>query len=158
MRHPRILNGSAQATEPQGFEEGTVPSVGASGAEPRACSLEQQASQPFLDVRIDLAECHRRVARAKVVAPAAEDAIQIRDNTAEVLMAPTARGQFPHTSPHPHHRTLRWTPVQVEDAAMRPLPDGTAHALAQMTTEKVEALAAAREIDCSRLLPMELES
>src|SRR6266496_6035645 len=58
MRHPRILNGAAQATEPQAFEEGTVPGVGKSGAEPRAGSLEQQAVQPFLDVRIDLDEVH----------------------------------------------------------------------------------------------------
>src|SRR5688572_16583585 len=47
--------------------------------------------------------------------------------------------------------------MQVEDALARPFPDRTTHALAQMTTEKIEALATAREIDQSRLLPMQLE-
>src|SRR5947208_1327878 len=47
--------------------------------------------------------------------------------------------------------------MQVEDALPRPFPDRTAHALAQMTAEKVEALATAREIDQSRFLRMQLE-
>ena len=38
------------------------------------------------------------------------------------------------------------------------LPDGTAHALAQVTAEKVEALAAAREVDVSRFLRMQLQT
>src|SRR5437868_2532584 len=47
--------------------------------------------------------------------------------------------------------------MQVIDALSRPFPDRTAHALAQMTAEKVETLAPAREIDQSRLLRMQLE-
>src|SRR5688572_19065518 len=47
--------------------------------------------------------------------------------------------------------------MQVVDALPRPFPDRTAHALAQMTAEKVEAPATPREIDQSRLLRMQLE-
>src|SRR5687767_15298819 len=66
MRHLRILSRAAQTTESQGLEERTAPDVGPADAEPRAGPLQQQAAQALLDVRIDLDEFHRRVARAKV--------------------------------------------------------------------------------------------
>src|SRR3954465_14925319 len=48
--------------------------------------------------------------------------------------------------------------MQIEDASPRPLPHRSAHALAQVTSEKVESLASAREVGHSRLLRMQLES
>src|SRR4051812_23058857 len=48
--------------------------------------------------------------------------------------------------------------MQIEDASPRPLPHRSAHALAQVTSEKVESLASAREVGHSRLLRMQLEA
>ena len=157
MRHPRILNRAAQAYEPKVLEEGTLPRFGPTGSQTRSCALEKQPAESPFDILVDVSEVVRRIARAKVLSPPAEHRIEIRNDDAEVRVAPPAGSQRSHTSAHPRHGALGRPAMQVEDALSRPLPNRTAHALAQMTAEKVEPLATAREIDQSRLLRMELE-
>jgi hypothetical protein len=157
LRGPRILNGSTQAVESQGLEEGTTPPSRATRAKATARTLDQQGVQPLFDIRVDLDEFRRRIARAKVLSPAAEHGIQVRDDAADILMAPRAGCQCSHAGAHRRHGALRRTPMQVEDALPRPLPDRPAHALAQMAPEEVEAVASTREVDRPRLLRMELE-
>ena len=72
-------------------------------------------------------------------------------------MTPRAGRQRSYTSAHPRHGARRRPALQVVDASPRPLPERPAHALAQVTPEKVEALAATREVDRPRLLRMQLE-
>jgi hypothetical protein len=72
-------------------------------------------------------------------------------------MAPRAKRQPSHTRPHLPHRARRRPPLQVVDASPRPLPHRPAHALVQVTSEKVKAFAPARQVDRSRLLRMELK-
>src|SRR5687767_1419698 len=83
MHHPRIPNRPAQAEESQGFEEGASPRLGTAGAESRTDPLEQQAAQALLDVRIERDEVVRRVARPKVLRPATEHRIHIRNDATE---------------------------------------------------------------------------
>ena len=72
-------------------------------------------------------------------------------------MAPASRREISHTRAHPTHRSPRRPPLQVEDTLPRPLPDRPAHALTQVTPEKVETLPTTREVDHSRLLRMQLK-
>src|SRR5262249_42733223 len=108
-------------------------------------------------VRIEIGEVIRRVARAKVLAPATEHRIEIRDDPAQVLVTPGSWSEGSHALAHPTQGTLRGPSLEVVDALPRPLPNGPAHALAQVTPEKVETFPPAREVDQSRLLGMQLE-
>ena len=72
-------------------------------------------------------------------------------------MTPTSGGERPHAGSHLLHRTPRRPSVQVVDASPRPYPDGTAHALVQMTPQEIEALTATRQVDHPRLLRMQLQ-
>ena len=157
LRGPRILNGSAQAVESQGFEEGTVPSGSTTGPKARPRPLDEQGVETIFDESIHLDKFHRGIARAKVLAPAAQHRIDIRNDATNIRMAPRAGGQLAHTQAHPRHRARRRPALEIVDATTRPLPQWPTHALAQMAAEKVETLASTREIDRPRLLRMELE-
>ena len=78
LRGPRILNRPPQAVESQGFEEGAAPDDGPAGVETAPGSLHEQGAQPFLDVRVHLDKLHRRITRAKVLAPAPSPEIRAR--------------------------------------------------------------------------------
>src|SRR5687768_6385691 len=157
MRHPRILNRSAQADEAQGFEEGATDIEAMRNPATRAGAGAPQGMEPVRDIAIEVMKRRRRVARAKVLRPAAEHRIHVRNDAAEILVTPRAGRQGAHTSAHPRHRARGRPPMQEEDTAMRAFPNRSAHALVQVAAEKVEARATAREIDGSRLLRMQLE-
>ena len=106
MRHPRILNRAAQAVEAQGFEEGTTPLRRATDPAPAAGPLDEEPVEAVLDVAVHVEEFGRRIARAKVLSPPAEHRIEIRNDDAEIRMAPPARSQLSHTGAHPRHRAL----------------------------------------------------
>ena len=157
MHDPRILNRAAQANEPEGLEEGTRPRHRPPRGQTRPRALEEQPAESAFDVLVEVGEMVRRITRAKVLPPAAEHRIQLRDHEAEVRVTPGARRQVTHAGAHSRHRTLRRTPLEVEDALPRPLPDRPAHALAQVAPQEVKPLAPTREFDRPRLLQMELE-
>ena len=90
MRHPRILNRAAQADESQGFEEGAAAIGLISKSATRAGARAPQGVKPVLDIAIDVHKLDRRIARAKVLSPAAEHGIHVRDHAAEILVAPGA--------------------------------------------------------------------
>ena len=78
MRHPRILNGTTQTKEPQGFEEGATPGRGWPRTATRADPLLQEAASggdgtarsPFSDLSDALAEANTSAAAVVVkVAP-----------------------------------------------------------------------------------------
>ena len=157
MRRPRILNRAAQAKEPQGLEEGASPRRGPAGGQTGSRALEKQPTESAFDVLVDGREVVRRIARAEVLSPAAEHRIEVRHHEAEVRVAPGAGRQVSHAGAHPRHRTLRGPPLEIVDTLPCPLPDGPAHALAQVTSEEVKPVAAAREVDRPRLLRMQFE-
>ena len=72
-------------------------------------------------------------------------------------MTAPARRQVSHACAHPSHGARGRPSMQVVDTFPRPFPYRAAHALTQVTPEKVEAFAATREVDCSGLLRMQLE-
>ena len=146
-----------QATQPEGIEEGTTQSHRPAGSEPRAGPLPQEPAQSLNDIEVDLDKLRRRIAGAKVLAPAAHHPIHVRNPRAEVVVAAAAWRQRSHPRTHLPQRPLRWPPLQIVDALPRPYPEGPAHALAQMTPEEVESLAAAREVDQPRLLRVQLK-
>ena len=84
MRHPRILNRAAQAKEPEGLEEGTMPRRCLPRGQTRPRALEAQPAESSFDVLVDIGEVVRRIPRAKVLSPAAEHRIHVRDDAAEV--------------------------------------------------------------------------
>ena len=89
---PRILNGPAQAVESQGLEEGTTPDIHPAGAKSAPASLDEQGVQPVFDVTVDVDEFGRRIARAKVLPPATEHRIHVRDDAADILVTPRPSG------------------------------------------------------------------
>jgi len=116
--------------------------------------LEQKPTQPSLDVPVELDEARRRVTRPKVLSPPAHHRIDLRDHRAEIVVAATAGCQVSDARSHLTHSALRRPPLQEVDALPRPLPDRPAQPLAQVTPQKVEALASPREIDGPGLLRM----
>ena len=106
MRHPRILNRAAQAEKPEALEEGTVPRYRSTGGQTGPRALEEQPTESSFDILVDISKVVRRIARAKVLPPAAEHRIEVRNDEAEICVTPPARGQIAHTSAHPRHRAL----------------------------------------------------
>lgn len=69
MHAPRILNRAAQATESQGFEEGTTPDGGPAGMETTPRSRDEQCVQSVLDAPVHLDKLRRPITRAKILSP-----------------------------------------------------------------------------------------
>src|SRR6185295_5669714 len=97
-------NRAAQADESQGLEEGTVPAPRITGTKAAVGPFESQAEKPFLHVPVDVSEFHRRVPRAKVLPPAPDDAIHVRNDETQIDVTPLPRGQLAHARAHPRHR------------------------------------------------------
>src|SRR5215210_4069485 len=98
MRHPRILNSAAQADESEGFDEGTTPLERLAGSEPRAHAFPQQATQTVFDKSVHVVRLRRRVPGTEILRPAAEHGIEIRNDSAEILVTARARRQIPYAS------------------------------------------------------------
>src|SRR5918995_2180192 len=62
MRHPRILNRSAQADEAQGFEEGATDIEAMRNPATRAGAGAPQGMEPVRDIAIEVMKRRRRVA------------------------------------------------------------------------------------------------
>src|SRR2546428_10743775 len=104
------------------------------GLKPRACpllalarpdvatvALSHQATEPTLDVAVDVDELDGGVPGAKVVAPAAQDRIELRDHIADVRSGAVAAGERPDPLAHLSHRILRGPALKVvaADAALQ---------------------------------------
>ncbi len=73
---PRILNGAAQADEPEGFEEGAIPRGRPTSGPTRPRALHEQPAEATFDVLIQVRKLVRRVARTKVLPPAPKHRIE----------------------------------------------------------------------------------
>ena len=147
MHHPRIPNRAAQTDKPQGLEERTTPGPRPTGPQTGTRALEQQAAQTPPHVVVELSEVVRRIPRSEILPPPPKNPVHVRDDQTQVRVTAASRGQRPHAGSHLLHRTPRRPSVQVVHASPRPCPDGTAHALVQMTPQEVKALTAIRQVD-----------
>jgi hypothetical protein len=91
MRYPRVLNRAAQPNEPKALEEGAVPRHESTGRHTRPRTLEEQRAQASFDKLVNVGEVVRRVPGAKILRPAAEHRIKVRDDDAEVRVTPPTR-------------------------------------------------------------------
>src|SRR5208283_1567939 len=123
------------------------PRLSLSAPEVTAPLFDHQAAEPEYYVVVGLAEFIGGVPGAEVVAPAAQQRIQVRDHLTDVLHSDAvAAGAVPDLGPEPFHRLLRGPAVQV--VAHDPLlfPQPPRHAGVKMAAEKVQALPALPEV------------
>jgi hypothetical protein len=66
---PRIAKRAAQAAETESLEEGPTPAVSLPWSELRARALDPKATEPVLDIPIDLDKLDRRVPRTEIRTP-----------------------------------------------------------------------------------------
>ena len=151
LRGHRVPNRPAQAMKTERVKKVGRPSSGLTGSQIAAVALHEQALQPPRDIVIDLPKLDGGIARAEVRPPAAEHRVEPRDGLAQVLVAHRAWRQRLHALLDPAHRALGRPPLEEVHALVPLLPDGAAHALAQVTAEEVESRASAREVDVPRL-------
>src|SRR5262245_5245381 len=85
---------------------------------PVAATLLEEADEPPFHVAIYLAELVRGVSRPKVVAPAAQDRIQVPDDLPDVLEPgpPDAVRQLPNPVTDALHSLLRRPPEEIRTA------------------------------------------
>ena len=105
MRHPRILNRAAQADQPKALEEGAVPSQDPACCQTRPRALDEQPAESSYDILVEVREMVGRIPGAKVLRPAAEHWIEVRNDDAEVRVTPPTGREVSHTGAHPRHRT-----------------------------------------------------
>src|SRR4029077_19990707 len=155
LRCLRVADGAAKSVQAVPVEPLLGPLIGVPATEVAAPLLNHQAEQPPRDVFVDLSELVSGVAGAKVVAPAAQDRIQYRDQIADVSSDPVAPGEVADLDPYPGHSRLAGPAVQVitHDAALFPQPPR--HARPEMTTQKIQAAASLAQVDDLRLIRMQ---
>src|SRR2546425_1097873 len=132
--------------QPEGFEVLACPTfdLARSQVPPLACPHE--AAEPVHDVAIHPVELACGIAGAEVVAPAAQDRVQVTDDYSHVLHAiPVASSALLHALLHTLHAALRRPALEEVDATALLLPDEPAHAFVQMAAEEVEALPSAAQ-------------
>src|ERR1039458_1907290 len=116
--------------------------------------LDQQTAEAANDVVVDLDELLGGVAGPKVVAPAAQDRVQVRDDLADVLARSPAAGLGFDRASDARHRSLRGPALEVV-AANAALQHPTRHAGSEVAAEEVKALPALSEVNHLRLLRMQ---
>src|SRR5438105_10534554 len=86
-----------------------------------AVALAHQPPEPALHVAVDLNELAGGVAGAKVVAPTAQDRVELRDHLADIRSGAVAAGERPDPLAHPYHRLMRGPALKVvaADAALQ---------------------------------------
>src|SRR6266700_2855757 len=89
------------------------PRVGLSGPQVPAPLADHQPEEPPHYVAVGLAELVTSVPGAEVVAPAAQNGVQVRDHVADVRSRAVSASPDPDLVPEPVHRPLRRPPVQV---------------------------------------------
>src|SRR6266508_3476781 len=130
------------------MEERTCPPSGFARAELPPLALHHEAVEPLPHVRVQSVELVRGVPGAEVVAPAAQDRVQVADQHPHILhpVAITS-GHLLHALPCPLHAARRGPALEEVDAMALPLPDRSAHALVQVAAEEVEALPSPAQVD-----------
>src|SRR6185312_839404 len=148
----RVTDAPAQAMKAQMLEVLASPSRCLARLQVATLTRAAQGSQPSDHEAIHADELAIGIARAKVVTPAPQYGVQIRNHRADVRMAPGPRGNIFHSLPDPHHGPpIRPAMQEVQPLALL-LPQPSAQALVQVTAEEVKALLAIVEIDSPRLV------
>src|SRR5438045_4063139 len=111
-----------------------------------ALALYAQRAQASPDVRVQRVEAPIGVSRREVVAPPAQDRVEIGDDVAEVRVTPARRGQLLHARTYAFHRADGRLALEEVHPSVILLPDRTAHALAHRAAEEIEALLTIEEI------------
>src|SRR5260370_40741279 len=88
LRCLRIADGATQAIQAVPVEPLLGPLIGLSGTQVATPLPAHQVTEPSHHVPVDLAELYGGVPGSKVIAPAAQDRIQIRDHVADVRSRP----------------------------------------------------------------------
>src|SRR3954465_14998561 len=124
LRSRRVADSAAKSIRTMPVKPLLGPLIGFSGTQVAPPLLDPQAEQTPHHVPIDLVELGGGIAGAKVVAPATQDRIQIRDHVADIASDPGASGALAHLGPHPGHGRLAGPAVQVvaHDAPLFPQP------------------------------------
>src|ERR1019366_3916762 len=104
LRRLRITDGPAEAVQAPSLEPLTRPLISLPSAQVAAPLLDHQAVEPPRHVPVGLDELNGGVPGAEVVAPAAQQRIEIRDHLADVLYAyAAAAGPVRDLVPEPFH-------------------------------------------------------
>src|SRR6266853_1640592 len=128
------------------------PALGLPRSQVTPLALHAQGPQPAYHVGVQRTELTSGIPRAEVVPPTPQHGIKVADDFADIRVASRPRGQRLHALPDPLHRAPTRPALQEVQALMLPLPQPTAHALVQVTAEKVKPLVAIVELDSSRFL------
>jgi hypothetical protein len=150
-----VADGAAQPVQAVGVKPRFGPLIGLTSTQIAAPLLDQKPAEPPYDVVIDLTELVGGVAGTKVVAPATQDRIDIRDHVADIGPDPIAPGAVTHLGPYPGHGPLRRPAMQVVAHEALLLPQPPRHARPEVTTQKIQALTTLTQIDHLRLIRMQ---
>src|SRR6266702_7346845 len=108
LRCLRIADGTAEPVQALSLEPLACPPVSLPGAQVPAPLLHHQALEPPRHMPVDLNELVSGVPGAEVVAPAAQQRVQVRDHLADILRpCAVAPGTGTDLLPEPFHRQLR---------------------------------------------------
>src|SRR5438045_1825607 len=122
LRGSRVADGSAQAMESERFEGLSFPATHLPRPQVPPLALAHQVSEPPDDVPIDRRELRGRIPGPEVVAPAAQQRVELRDRLAQVPVTRRPWGQLLHALPHPLHALRRWPALEEVDALALLLP------------------------------------
>src|SRR6476659_9724560 len=155
LRSLRVADGAAKSVQAVPVKPLFSPLTGLPGTQVAAPLLDHQAEQPPHHIPVDLTEFDPGVAGAKVVAPPAQDRIEIRDHIANIGSDPVASGALPDLGSHSGHGRLAGPAVQViaHDALLFPQPPR--HARPEVTAQKIQALPPVTQVDHLRLIRMQ---
>src|SRR5215471_18896161 len=84
LRCLRIADGAAQAVQAVPVEPFLCPRLGLPGVQVAAPLFDHQAVEPHDHIPVGLAELGGGIAGAEVVAPAAQDRVEVRDHVADI--------------------------------------------------------------------------
>src|ERR1700728_835646 len=158
LRCLRVADGAGELVQAEPVQPFLCPLADLSGAQVPAAFLDQKTFQAPRDVPVDLAELGGGVPGAEVVAPAAQQRVDIRDHFADVFHPhAVAAGSGPDLVPEPLHRLLRGPAVQVVADDPLLLPQPPRHAGVKVTAEEIQTLPASCEVHNLRLIRVQLQ-
>src|SRR5437879_13716613 len=94
LRCLRIADRASQAMQAVPVEPLLGPPISLTSVQVPASLVDHQGAKPLVHVAVDLAELGGGVPGSEVVAPAAQDRIQVRDHVADIRSRPAAVGPF----------------------------------------------------------------
>src|SRR2546427_1363814 len=140
-------------------EEVTCPSDRFTRTKVAPLAFYHEAKEASPHVLVHPVELLCGIPGAEVVAPPAQDRVQVADQHPHILHSvPVSSGELLHALPSPLHASRRGPPLEEVDAMALLLPDRSAHALVQVATEKVEPLPSPAQVDLPRFLRVQLQS